>query len=204
MSGSGSRSTYRSKAILRSTLPSGALLMAAIICCRSSSCSAAGSTTRAAATGSTEPKRLRQLSGVAHHIAKHGKPVTKRHHFVGIAEMTCFREATKTCADHFRDVTKLLLCGVHPGNVTGMAVCSATHGFTPYLPALRCTRHLCQKAIFAKLSIVAFQVTHLFTLAGLIHSVCRSGNNASHRYSHDILLTSRSRAFSLPVPFSSC
>ena len=55
---------------------------------------------RAAATGSTEPERLRQLSGVAHHIANDG-------------EMVCFREVTKTCADHFRDVTKLLLCGVH-------------------------------------------------------------------------------------------
>nr|DAG19824.1 MAG TPA: hypothetical protein [Caudoviricetes sp.] len=74
MSGSGSRSTYRSKAILRSTLPSGALLMAAIIPCRSSPCSAAGSTTRAAAM-STEPERLRQLSGVAHHIANDGKVV---------------------------------------------------------------------------------------------------------------------------------
>ena len=51
---------------------------------------------RAAATVSTEPKRLRKLSGVAHHIAKHGKLVTKRHQFVDIAEMVCFREATKT------------------------------------------------------------------------------------------------------------
>nr|DAK69654.1 MAG TPA: hypothetical protein [Caudoviricetes sp.] len=76
MSGSGSRSTYRSKAILRSTLPSGAFLMAAVICCRSSPCSAAGSTTRAAATGSTEPEGLRKLSGVAHHIANAGKTVT--------------------------------------------------------------------------------------------------------------------------------
>ena len=114
MSGSGSRSTYRSKAILRSTLPSGALLMAAVICCRSSPCSAAGSTTRAAATGSTEPERLRQLSGVAHHIANDGK-------------MVCFREVTKTFADHFRDVPKLLLCGVHLGDITGMLVCSACH-----------------------------------------------------------------------------
>ena len=87
MSGSGSRSTYRSKAILRSTLPSGALLMAAVICCRSSPCSAAGSTTRAAATGSTEPKRLRQLSGVAYHIANDGKTVTKRHQFAVLGNM---------------------------------------------------------------------------------------------------------------------
>ena len=65
MSACGSRSTYRSKAILRSTLPSGALLMAAVICRRSSPCRHSGSTTRAAATGSTEPERLRQLSGVA-------------------------------------------------------------------------------------------------------------------------------------------
>ena len=124
MSGSGSRSTYRSKAILRSTLPSGAFLIAAVICCRSSPCSAAGSTTRAAATGSTEPKRLRQLSRVAHHIAKHGKLVTKRHQFVDIAEMVCFREATKTCADHFRDATKLLLYGVHFVGVNKMLVCA--------------------------------------------------------------------------------
>lgn len=191
MSGSGSRSTYRSKAILRSTLPSGALLITALILCRSSPCSAGGSTTRAAATGSTEPERLRQLSGVTHHYGD-------------VTEMVCFREVTKTCADHFRDVPKLFLCGVHLGDVTEMAVCSACHGVTPYLPAFRCTRHLCQKAIFAKLSIVAFQVAHIFTLAGLIHSVCRSGNNASHRYSHDIFLTSRSRAFSPTVPFSSC
>ena len=87
MSGSGSRSTYRSKAILRSTLPSGAFLIAAVICCRSSPCSVAGSTTRAAATGSTEPEWLRQLSEVAHHIAKRGEPVTKRHQFVDVTKM---------------------------------------------------------------------------------------------------------------------
>ena len=124
MSGSGSRSTYRSKAILRSTLPSGALLMAEIILCRSSPCRAAGSTTRAAATGSTEPEGLRQLSGVAHHIAKRRKPVTKRHHLGDVTEMVCFREATKTCADHFREVTKLLLYGVHLVGVNKMIVCS--------------------------------------------------------------------------------
>jgi hypothetical protein len=72
--------------------------MAAVICCRSSPCSAAGSTTRAAATGSTEPKRLRQLSGVAYHIANDGKTVTKRHQFDGIAEVVCFREVKKTSA----------------------------------------------------------------------------------------------------------
>ena len=127
-----SRSTYRSKAILRSTLPSGAFLIAAVICCRSSPCSAAGSTTRAAATGSTEPERLRQLSSVAHHSSNAGKTVTKRHQFVGIAEMGCFREATKTCADHFRDVPKLLLCGVHFVSVNKMLVCSACHDITPY------------------------------------------------------------------------
>ena len=127
MSGSGSRSTYRSKAILRSTLPSGALLMAAIILCRSSPCSVAGSTTRAAATGSTEPEGLRQLSGVAHHSANAGETVTFCHHFVDIAEMVCFREATKTCADHFREVTKLFLCGVHFVGVNKMVVCSACH-----------------------------------------------------------------------------
>nr|DAE62152.1 MAG TPA: hypothetical protein [Caudoviricetes sp.] len=46
--------------------------------------------------------------------------------------MVCFRKATKTCADHFRDVTKLLLCGEHPGDVTEMTVCSACHDITPY------------------------------------------------------------------------
>ena len=99
----------------------------AVICCRSSFCSAAGSTTRAAATGSTEPKRLRQLSGVAHHIANDGK-------------MVCFREAAKTCADHFRDVTKLLLCGEHIGEVTDMAVCSACHNnlLTDFARPLSC------------------------------------------------------------------
>ena len=104
--------------------------MAAVICCRSSPRSAGGSTTRAAATDSTEPKRLRQLSGVAHHIANDGETVTKRHQFVDIAEMVCFRKATKTCADHFRDVTKLLLCGEHPGDVTEMTVCSASVSYT--------------------------------------------------------------------------
>ncbi len=71
---------------------------------------------RAAATGSTEPEGLRQLSCVAHHIANTSKTVTKRHQFVGIAEVACFREATK-----------LFLCGEHPGDVTEMAVCSACH-----------------------------------------------------------------------------
>ena len=90
-------STYRNRAIFRSYLPSGARFITAFICSASSPCSAAGSTTRAAATGSTEePEGLRQLSGVAHHIANDGKPVTKRHHLVGIAEMVCFREVKKT------------------------------------------------------------------------------------------------------------
>ena len=71
---------------------------------------------RAAATGSTEPERLWQLSGVAHHIDNDGKPVTKRHHLVDIAEIVCFREAKKT-----------FVRGVHPGDVTEMAVCSACH-----------------------------------------------------------------------------
>ena len=83
MSGSGSRSTYRSKAILRSTLPSGARLISAVICCRSSPCRHSGSTTRAAATGSTEPEGLRQLSGVAHHYGD-------------VTEIVCFREVKKT------------------------------------------------------------------------------------------------------------
>lgn len=97
-------------------------LMAAVICCRSSPCSAAGSTTRAAATGSTEPERLRQLSSVAHHIANAGKLVTFCH--------------------QFRDVTKLLLCGVHPGGVTEMAVCSACHDIllTAFPMPLSCGR----------------------------------------------------------------
>ena len=99
MSGNGSRSTYRKRAIFRSTLPSGALLIAAIICCRSSPCSAAGSTTRAAATGSTEPERLRQLSGVAHHYGD-------------VTEMVCFREVKKTSVRgvHFVGVNKMLVC----------------------------------------------------------------------------------------------
>ena len=104
---------------------------------------------RAAATGSTEPERLRQLSGVARHIANDGKPVTKRHHFVDIAEIVCFREATKTCADHFRDVTKLFLCGVHLGDVTEMEVCSACHDILLTVP--ECLPHFqlesAQKAV---------------------------------------------------------
>lgn len=125
-------STYRNRAIFRSYLPSGARFITAFICSALSPCNAGGKTMRAAATGSTEPERLRQLSGVAHHSAKHGEAVTKRHHFVGIAEMVCFREVTKTCADHFRDVTKLLLCGVHFVGVNKMLVCSACHDITPY------------------------------------------------------------------------
>jgi hypothetical protein len=69
---------------------------------------------RAAATGSTEPEGLRELSGVAHHYGDG-------------TEMVCFRETTKTSTDHFRDVPKLLLCGEHTGNVTDMVVCSACH-----------------------------------------------------------------------------
>ena len=172
-------------------------MIAAVICCRSSPCSAAGSTTRAAATGSTEPERLRQLSGVAHHIAKRRKPVTKRHHIGGVTEMVCFREATKTCAEHFREVTKLLLCGVPFVGVNKMLVCSATHGFTPYLPAFRCTRHLCQEGNLCKTLDCRLSSCTPF-------HACGSSDNAAHRYSHDILLTSRSRAFSLQVPFSSC
>jgi hypothetical protein len=100
-------STYRNRAIFRSYLPSGARFITAFICSALSPCNAGGKTTRAAATGSTEPEGLRQLPGVAHHIAKHGKPVTFCH--------------------HFRDVPKLLLCGVHLGDVTEMVVCSACH-----------------------------------------------------------------------------
>lgn len=107
-------STYRNRAIFRSYLPSGARFITAFICSALSPCNAGGKTTRAAATGSTEPEGLRQLSGVAHHYGD-------------VAEMICFREAAKTCADQFRDVTKLLLCGEHPGDVTEMAVCSACH-----------------------------------------------------------------------------
>ena len=105
-------STYRNRAIFRSYLPSGARFITAFICSASSPCNAGGKTTRAAATGSTEPKRLRQLSGVAHHIAKHSEPVTFCH--------------------HFRDATKLLLCGVHFVGVNKMLVCSAAHDVTPY------------------------------------------------------------------------
>nr|DAH19182.1 MAG TPA: hypothetical protein [Caudoviricetes sp.] len=105
-------STYRNRAIFRSYLPSGARFITAFICSALSPCNAGGKTTRAAATGSTEPERFGQLSGVAHHSAKHGKPVTKRHQFVDIAEMVCFREATKTsvCDVHFVGVNKMLVC----------------------------------------------------------------------------------------------
>ena len=107
-------STYRNRAIFRSYLPSGARFITAFICSASSPCNAGGKTTRAAATSSTEPERLRQLSGVAHHYG-------------GLTEMACFREATKTCADHFRDVTKLLLCGVHFVGANKMLVCNTCH-----------------------------------------------------------------------------
>lgn len=69
-------STYRNRAIFRSYLPSGARFITAFICSALSPCNAGGKTMRAAATGSTEPERLRQLSGVAHHIAKHRNIVT--------------------------------------------------------------------------------------------------------------------------------
>ena len=69
-------STYRNRAIFRSYLPSGARFITAFICSALSPCNAGGKTMRAAATGSTEPERLRQLSGVAHHIAKHRNMVT--------------------------------------------------------------------------------------------------------------------------------
>jgi hypothetical protein len=59
---------------------------------------------RAAATGSTEPEGLRQLPGVAYHIAKHGKLVTKRHQFVDIVDMvTCTNvcsSAVRICLDN--------------------------------------------------------------------------------------------------------
>lgn len=112
-------STYRNRAIFRSYLPSGARFITAFICSALSPCNAGGKTMRAAATGSAEPERLRQLSSVAHHYGD-------------VAEMVCFREVTKTCADHFRKVTKLFLCGVHFVDVTEMAVCSACHAITPY------------------------------------------------------------------------
>ena len=69
-------STYRNRAIFRSYLPSGARFITAFICSALSPCNAGGKTTRAAATGSTEPEGLRQLSGVAHHTAKHRNMVT--------------------------------------------------------------------------------------------------------------------------------
>ena len=107
-------STYRNRAIFRSYLPSGARFITAFICSALSPCNAGGKTTRAAATGSTEPEGLRELSGVAHHYGDG-------------TEMVCFREATKTCTDHFRGVPKLLLCGVHFAGVGKMVVCSACH-----------------------------------------------------------------------------
>lgn len=100
-------STYRNRAIFRSYLPSGARFITAFICSALSPCNAGGKTMRAAATGSAEPERLRQLSGVAHHIANAGETVTFCH--------------------HFRDVPKLFLCGEHLGDVTEMSVCSACH-----------------------------------------------------------------------------
>lgn len=106
-----SRSTYRSKAILRSTLPSGALLMAAVICCRSSPCSAAGSTTRAAATGSTEPERLRQLPGVAHSNG-HG---TVMSHFAAVGKMVTH------CGPQNRVRTLIIIIAWR------LLVCSACH-----------------------------------------------------------------------------
>ena len=97
-------STYRNRAIFRSYLPSGARFITAFICSASSPCNAGGKTMRAAATGSTEPERLRKLSGVTRHIAKHGKLVTKRHQFVDIAEMvTCTNvcsSAVRICLDN--------------------------------------------------------------------------------------------------------
>ena len=127
-------STYRNRAIFRSYLPSGARFITAFICSALSPCNAGGKIMRAAAMSSTEPERLRQLSGVAHH---HGD----------VTEMVCFREVKKTSTDHFRDVPKLLLCGVHFVNVNKMVtfchhfagdgkmvVCSAAHGVTPHFP----------------------------------------------------------------------
>ena len=59
---------------------------------------------RAAAMSSTEPEGLRELSGVAHHSAKHGKLVTKRHQFVDIVDMvTCTNvcsSAVRICLDN--------------------------------------------------------------------------------------------------------
>nr|DAQ97278.1 MAG TPA: hypothetical protein [Caudoviricetes sp.] len=97
-------STYRNRAIFRSYLPSGARFITAFICSALSPCNAGGKTMRAAATGSTEPEGLRQLPGVAYHIAKHGKLVTKRHQFVDIVDMvTCTNvcsSAVRICLDN--------------------------------------------------------------------------------------------------------
>ena len=93
--------------------------------------SACAAPVEAAAGEEFESEKLRELSGVAHHIAKHGKLVTKRHQFVGIAEMGCFRDLTKTSTDHFCDAPKMLLCGVHFAGDGKMVVCSAAHGITP-------------------------------------------------------------------------
>ena len=92
-------STYRNRAIFRSYLPSGARFITAFICSALSPCNAGGKTMRAAATGSTEPERLRQLSSVAHHYGN-------------VAEMACFREVKKTFVygAHFVDVNKMLVC----------------------------------------------------------------------------------------------
>lgn len=77
-------STYRNRAIFRSYLPSGARFITAFICSALSPCNAGGKTMRAAATGSTEPEGLRQLSGVAYH---HGD-VTEMVNFAASLDFT--------------------------------------------------------------------------------------------------------------------
>lgn len=99
-------STYRNRAIFRSYLPSGARFITAFICSALSPCNAGGKTTRAAATGSTKPKRLRELPGVAHHAQKR-------------------REANSICIFGRRRCKCAYIKSL-------AVVCSACHDITPY------------------------------------------------------------------------
>ncbi len=115
-------STYRNRAIFRSYLPSGARFITAFICSALSPCNAGGKTMRAAATGSTEPEGLRQLSGVAH-SSGHG---TGMSHFANGGKMVTH------CGPQNRVRTLIII----------IARClleySAAHGLTPYsVPPLR-------------------------------------------------------------------
>lgn len=104
-------STYRNRAIFRSYLPSGARFITAFICSTSSPCNAGGKTTRAAATGSTEPERLRKLSRVAHSNG-HG---TVMSHFAAVGKMVTH------CGPQNRVRTLIIIIARR------LLVCSACH-----------------------------------------------------------------------------